>query len=70
MFWKKLSFNRKELRSMADAVRLLALNSIQTANSGHPGVVLGFADVITTLFANHLSFDPRVGDWEDRDRVI
>ncbi|MDR3208936.1 MAG: hypothetical protein LBT45_03760 [Rickettsiales bacterium] len=70
MFWKKSVFDKRELRVMANAARLLALDSIQTAGSGHPGVALGFADVITTLFANHLQFDPKVGDWEDRDRLV
>ncbi|MDR1071573.1 MAG: hypothetical protein LBL21_02955 [Rickettsiales bacterium] len=70
MFWKKSAFDKKELRLMANAARLLALDAIQTANSGHPGVALGFADVMTTLFANHLEFDPKVGDWDNRDRLV
>ncbi|MDR2769990.1 MAG: transketolase family protein [Rickettsiales bacterium] len=63
-------FNKKELKIMADAARLLALDAIQTAGSGHPGVALGFADVMTALYANHLRFDPRRGDWPGRDRFI
>ena len=70
MFWKKYLFNNKELPVMADAVRVLALDMIQNANSGHPGVALGFADVITTLYANHLKFNPVVPDWDARDKVI
>ena len=55
---------------MADAVRMLSVEMIQTANSGHPGAALGFADVITVLYANHLRFNPAVGDWAARDRMI
>lgn len=70
MFWKKSGFDQNEIRIMANAARLLAVDMIQHAKSGHPGMPLGFADVVATLFANHLRFDPKVGDWEDRDRVI
>jgi len=63
-------FNKKELSTMANAARLLALEAIQTAGSGHVGAALGFADVITTLFANHLRFDPLNGEWSERDRFI
>ena len=63
-------FKKNELKIMANAARMLALEEIQTANSGHPGVALGFADVMTALFANHLNFDPLHGDWNGRDRFI
>jgi transketolase len=70
MFRKKSSFGQKELHRMANAARLLALDAIQAAGSGHPGVALGFADVIATLYANHLDFDPLLGDWDNRDRAV
>lgn len=70
MFWHKSNFNRHELRTMANAARFLAIDSIQTASSGHPGVALGFADVMTTLVANHLKFDSDNGEWADRDRMV
>ncbi|MDR1207138.1 MAG: transketolase family protein [Rickettsiales bacterium] len=71
-FWKrpKSEFNTIELRTMADAVRALSLDQIQTAQSGHPGAALGMADVITTLFANHLRFNPNVPNWPGRDRFV
>jgi transketolase len=70
MFGKKSEFDKNGLRKMANTARLLAVEAIQNANSGHPGIALGFADVITVLFAKHLEFDPSVGDWDGRDRLI
>ncbi|MDR1826523.1 MAG: transketolase family protein, partial [Rickettsiales bacterium] len=63
-------FTKKELHLMADGARLLAMDQIQSAGVGHSGIALGFADVITVLFANHLAFDPKHGDWDGRDRFV
>jgi len=54
----------------AAAVRMLAVDAIQAANSGHPGLPLGMADVATVLFSGHLKFDPKAPDWIDRDRFV
>lgn len=55
---------------MANSARRLSLFQIQGANSGHPGAALGAADIMTTIFANHLRFDPKHPDWPERDRFV
>ena len=54
----------------ATAIRALALDAVQAANSGHPGMPMGMADVATVLFERHLKFDAKAPDWADRDRFI
>ena len=56
--------------SLAAAIRALAMDAVQAANSGHPGMPMGMADVATVLFRNHLKFDATAPDWADRDRFI
>lgn len=46
------------------------MDAVQAANSGHPGMPMGMADVATVLFSNHLKFDPTRPDWADRDRFV
>jgi transketolase len=65
-----MKFNIKQLHLMANSARRIALTAIQGANSGHPGAALGTADIITTLYANHLRFDPRNPNWPERDRFV
>ncbi len=55
---------------MANALRALAMDAVQKANSGHPGMPMGMADVATVLFRNFLKFDPDHPDWPDRDRFV
>ncbi|MCB9991827.1 MAG: transketolase [Rhodospirillales bacterium] len=55
---------------MANAVRALSMDAVQKANSGHPGMPMGMADVATVLFSKFLKFDPRNPLWPDRDRFI
>ncbi|MEI7779173.1 MAG: transketolase [Actinomycetes bacterium] len=55
---------------MANAIRALSMDAVEKANSGHPGMPLGMADVATTLFRDHLMFDPSDPNWADRDRFI
>lgn len=55
---------------MANAIRALSMDAVQAANSGHPGMPMGMADVATVLFDKFLKFDPRRPDWADRDRFI
>ncbi|MGE0109532.1 MAG: transketolase, partial [Bdellovibrionales bacterium] len=55
---------------MANALRVLAMDAVQKANSGHPGMPMGMADVATVLWRHYLRFDPLRPDWADRDRFI
>ncbi|HEY4164146.1 MAG TPA: transketolase, partial [Dongiaceae bacterium] len=55
---------------MANAIRALAMDAVEKANSGHPGMPMGMADVATVLFSKFLKFDPRHPDWPDRDRFV
>ena len=54
----------------ACAIRALAMDAVQAANSGHPGMPMGMADVATVLFEKHLKFDASQPRWADRDRFI
>ncbi|MEX0969458.1 MAG: transketolase [Paracoccaceae bacterium] len=54
----------------AAALRVLAMDAVQAANSGHPGMPMGMADVATVLFENHLKFDAAAPNWPDRDRFV
>jgi transketolase len=57
-------------RSMANAIRALSMDAVQKANSGHPGMPMGMADVATVLFTQFLNFDPADPEWPDRDRFV
>ncbi len=57
-------------RDMANAIRALAMDAVEKANSGHPGMPMGMADVATVLFDRFLKFDPANPDWPDRDRLV
>ena len=46
------------------------MDAVQKANSGHPGLPMGMADVATVLFGKHLKFDASAPDWPDRDRFV
>ncbi len=59
-----------ESRLLANAIRALAMDAVQAANSGHPGMPMGMADVATVLFTEYLKFDPQAPDWHDRDRFV
>jgi len=55
---------------MANAIRVLAIDAVEAAKSGHPGLPMGAADIATTLFTEALTFDPTAPHWPDRDRFV
>jgi transketolase len=58
------------IKDMANAIRALAMDAVQAANSGHPGMPMGMADVAVVLWAKHIKFDPKNPEWADRDRFV
>jgi len=62
--------NKVGHQPMANAVRALSMDAVQKANSGHPGMPMGMADVATVLFTQFLKFDPADPQWPDRDRFV
>jgi len=58
------------LKSMADAIRVLSLDAVERAGSGHPGMPMGMADVATVLWTRFLKYDAGHPDWPDRDRFV
>lgn len=64
-----MEYNQKD-KIMADAVRFLAVDAIEKAKSGHPGIALGMADMAEVLFTKFLKYNPLNPDWVDRDRFI
>jgi transketolase len=56
--------------TLANAIRALAMDAVQRANSGHPGMPMGTADIATVLFTRFLKIDPRAPHWPDRDRFV
>jgi len=59
-----------DVRRMANAIRALAMDAVQQANSGHPGLPMGTADIATVLFTQFLKYDPADPRWPDRDRFV
>jgi transketolase len=57
-------------KRMADALRVLAIDAVEAAKSGHPGLPMGAADVATVLYGHVLKFDPMAPHWPDRDRFV
>ena len=58
------------IREMANAIRALSMDAVEAANSGHPGMPMGMADVATVLFTKFLKFDASAPQWPDRDRFV
>ncbi|MEP3421083.1 MAG: transketolase [Erythrobacter sp.] len=65
-----MTLDAARLQPMANAIRALSMDAVQAANSGHPGMPMGMADVASVLFSGHLKFDPARPDWADRDRFV
>ncbi len=62
--------SREKHDRMANAIRFLSMDAVEKANSGHPGLPMGAADIATVLFTRFLTFDPAHPNWPDRDRFI
>ncbi|MEO5587131.1 MAG: transketolase [Novosphingobium sp.] len=65
-----MSLDPARLGPMANAIRALSMDAVQQANSGHPGMPMGMADVATVLYSKFLKFDPADPAWPDRDRFV
>ncbi len=65
-----MSDDTARFTNMANAIRALSMDAVQAANSGHPGMPMGMADVATVLWNDYLKFDPKAPDWADRDRFV
>ena len=62
--------NRAHHDRMTNAIRALAMDAVEAAKSGHPGLPMGAADIATVLFTQVLKFDPSDPKWPDRDRFV
>jgi transketolase len=62
--------SRADHHGMANAIRALAMDAVEQAKSGHPGLPMGAADIATVLFTQFLKFDPKAPAWPDRDRFV
>lgn len=67
---QNLSHLPHNIKDMANAIRALSMDAVQKANSGHPGMPMGMADVAAVLWARHLKFDAKAPEWADRDRFV
>ena len=57
-------------QQMANAIRALAMDAVQQANSGHPGAPMGMADMAVALWGDHLQHNPKNPHWANRDRFV
>ena len=57
-------------KNLSNAIRFLSMDAVQKANSGHPGMPMGMADVATILFKYFLKFNPKNPNWLNRDRFV
>jgi len=62
--------DQNQVRRLANAIRVLSMDAVETAKSGHPGLPMGMADVATVLFSRFLKFDAAQPGWPDRDRFV
>ena len=60
----------KNIKNLSSAIRFLSMDAVQKANSGHPGMPMGMADVATVLFKHYLRFNPKNPSWLNRDRFV
>src|SRR5665213_1685283 len=62
--------DQAQTRRLANAIRALSMDAVETAKSGHPGLPMGMADVATVLFSRFLKFNAAEPGWADRDRFV
>ena len=62
--------NHTSRRELANAIRALSMDAVQKANSGHPGMPMGMADIAEVLWNDHLRPNPNNPEWIDRDRFV
>ena len=62
--------SREKHDRMANAIRFLSMDAVEKANSGHPGLPMGAADIATVLFTRFMTFDPKAPPWPNRDRFV
>ncbi|MFA6219821.1 MAG: transketolase [Erythrobacter sp.] len=65
-----MSLPTARMVQMANAIRALSMDAVQAANSGHPGMPMGMADVASVLWSEYLRHDPQAPHWADRDRFV
>ena len=66
----RIGVEMPERRDLANAIRILSMDAVQQANSGHPGMPMGMADIAEVLFNDHLKHNPTNPEWLDRDRFL
>ena len=59
-----------KIKDLSNAIRFLSIDAVQKANSGHPGMPMGMADVVSVLFKHYLRFNPKNPNWSNRDRFV
>ncbi|MGH1378288.1 MAG: transketolase [Alphaproteobacteria bacterium] len=64
------NLTQADIKNMSNAIRALSMDAVQRANSGHPGMPMGMADVATVLYSKFLKFDAKNPEWPDRDRFV
>ncbi|OZB77269.1 MAG: hypothetical protein B7X36_00625, partial [Thiomonas sp. 14-64-326] len=65
-----VQIDTQQRRRLANAIRFLAIDGVQAANSGHPGAPMGMADIAEVLWRNHLHHNPANPHWANRDRFV
>jgi transketolase len=65
-----MDLSQEQLKTMSNAIRALAMDAVQAANSGHPGMPMGMADVATVLYSKFMRFEAKAPTWPNRDRFI
>ena len=66
----RIIFEQADKKNLSNALRFLSIDAVERANSGHPGMPMGMADVVTVLFKYFLKFDPKNPNWINRDRSV